>query len=210
MMTERRLKKSVIYAVYALGVVSLIGVVYLIEGAISNDKYSEDEEYQYVSETILEDTIPVISETATPSRPYRDENITVLKDYYDYKAEATEQEKSLIYHEGTYLQSSGVSYGKEEVFDVIAIKDGTVTEVTKDDLLGNIVQIKHNDETVSIYQSLSETAVEKDEIVTKGQTIGKSGTSNVNKDIGNHVHFELIVSGNTVDPETYFLENIQS
>ena len=48
-------------------------------------------------------------------------------------------------------------------------------------------------------------AVSKDEVVTRGQTIGKSGTSNVEKDLGNHVHFELIVAGNTVNPETYFL-----
>lgn len=209
-MTERRLKKSVIYAVYALGIVSLIGTIYLIEGAISNNKFESKDEFEYVSKTIFDTTVPVVAEVKTLTRPYKDSDITVLRNYYDHKADATSQEKSLIYYEGTYLQSSGVSYGRNDIFEVVSIKDGTVTEVKEDELLGNIVQIKHNDDTVSVYQSLSEVVVEKDEVVTRGQTIAKSGTSNVEKDLGNHVHFELIVSGNTINPEEYFAKNLQS
>lgn len=209
-MTERRLKKSVIYAVYALGIISLIGTIYLIEGAISKSNFTSDDEFEYVSKTIFDTTVPVVGEIQELTRPYKDSDVTILRAYYDYKADATSQEKSLIYYEGTYLQSSGVSYGKNDVFEVVSIKDGTVTEVKEDELLGKIVQIKHNDDTVSIYQSLSEVVVEKDEVVTRGQTIAKSGTSNVEKDLGNHVHFELIVSGNTVNPEEYFAQNLQS
>lgn len=209
-MTERRLKRSVIYAVYALGIISLIGTIYLIEGAMSNNSFKDDEEYDYVSKTVFDTTVPVVNEVKELTRPYKDQDITILRSYYDYKADSASQEKSLIYYEGTYLQSSGVSYGRNDIFEVVSIKDGTVTEVKEDELLGNIVQIKHNDDTVSIYQGLSEVVVEKDEIVTRGQTIAKSGTSNVEKDLGNHVHFELIVSGNTVNPEEYFSKNIQS
>jgi len=209
-MTERRLKRSVIYAVYALGIVSLIGTIYLIEGALSNNTFAIEQEYEYVSKTLFDNTVPVVVEVSPLTRPYKDSDITILRSYYDYKADASTQEKSLIYYEGTYLQSSGVSYGRNEIFEVVAIKDGTVTEVKEDELLGKIVQIKHNDDTVSIYQSLGEVVVEKDEIVVKGQTIAKSGTSNVEKDLGNHVHFELIVAGNTVNPEQYFSENIHN
>lgn len=209
-MTERRLKRSVIYAVYALGIISLIGTIYLIEGAMSSSNFVSDDEFEYVSKTIFDTTVPVVGEVKELTRPYKDSDITILRTYYDYKADSTSQENSLIYYEGTYLQSSGVSYGKNDIFEVVSIKDGTVVEVTEDELLGNIVQIKHNDDTVSIYQSLSEVVVEKDEIVTRGQTIAKSGTSNVEKDLGNHVHFELIVSGNTVNPEEYFSQNLQS
>ena len=34
--------------------------------------------------------------------------------------------------------------------------------------------------------------------------IGKSSTSNLDKDLGSHLYFELIVNGKTVDPENYF------
>ena len=209
-MTERRLKRSVIYAVYALGIVSLIGTIYLVEGALSNNTYVSDQKFEYVTKTIFDNPVPVVVEVSELTRPYKDSDIKVLRSYYDYKADSQSQENSLIYYEGTYLQNSGVSYGREEVFEVVAIKDGTVLEVKEDDLLGKIIQIKHKDDTVSIYQSLGEVAVEKDEVVVKGQTIGKSGSSNVEKDLGNHVHFELIVSGNTINPEQYFSENIKN
>ncbi len=209
-MTERRLKRSVVYTIYALGIISLIGTIYLIEGAMSNTSFEEPDFNSYVSKTIFDNTVPVVNELVTLTRPYKDSDVQILRSYYDYKADAESQEKSLIYYEGTYLQSSGVSYGREQVFEVVAIKDGTVTEVKEDELLGKIIQIKHNDDTVSIYQGLGEVTVEKDEVVVTGQTIAKSGTSNVEKDLGNHVHFELIVSGNTVNPEEYFQQNIKN
>lgn len=209
-MTERRLKRPVVYAIYALGVISLISTIYLIEGAMVNKKLEEPEDYSYVSKTIFDNAIPVVKEMITLTRPYKDSDVTILRTYYDYKADSASQENSLIYYEGTYLQSSGVSYGRSEIFEVVSIKDGTVIDVKDDELLGKIVQIKHNDDTISIYQGLSEYVVEKDEIVVRGQTIGKSGTSNVEKDLGNHVHFELIVSGNTINPEEYFLQNLQN
>lgn len=209
-MAERRLKRSVLYTIYAVGVVSLIGTIYLIEGAIGNTSYQADDDFKYVSKTVFDDAVPVVSEETAFVRPYKDGDVQILKTYYDYKATAEEQEKSLIYYEGTYLQSSGVSYGKSDIFEVVSIKDGTVIEVKDDELLGKVIQIKHADDSVSIYQGLSEVAVDKDEIVTRGQTIGKSGVSNVEKDLGNHVHFELIVSGSTVNPELYFQNQTQS
>lgn len=209
-MTERRLKRSVIYAVYALGIVSLIGTIYLVEGALSNTNFENYDMNTYVSKTIFDNPVPVVAEIETLTRPYKDSDITILRNYYDYKGDAKSQENSLIYYKETYLQSSGVSYGREEIFEVVSIKEGTVTDVKEDELLGKVVQIKHKDDTVSIYQSLGEVVVEKDEIVMRGQTIAKSGTSNVEKDLGNHVHFELIVSGNTVNPEQYFLENLKN
>lgn len=209
-MTERRLKRSVVYTIYALGIISLIGTIYLIEGAMSSTSFDGNDFNSYVSKTIFDNTVPVVNELVTLTRPYKDSDIQILRSYYDYKADASAQEKSLIYYEGTYLQSSGVSYGRDEIFEVVSIKDGTVVEVKEDELLGKVVQIKHNDGTVSIYQGLSEIVVEKDEIVVTGQTIAKSGTSNVEKDLGNHVHFELIVSGNTVNPEEYFAQNIKN
>lgn len=209
-MTERRLKRPVVYAIYALGVISLISTIYLIEGAMVNKNLEEPEDYSYVSKTLFDNTIPVVKEMITLTRPYKESDVNILRTYYDHKADSLSQENSLIYYEGTYLQSSGVSYGRNDIFEVVSIKDGTVIEVKDDELLGKIVQIKHNDDTISIYQGLSEYVVEKDEIVVIGQTIGKSGTSNVEKDLGNHVHFELIVSGNTINPEEYFSQNLHN
>ena len=131
-------------------------------------------------------------------------DVKVLKTYYDYKGEEKAQQNSLIYYENTYMQSSGISYGKDDIFDVISILPGTVEEVKEDEILGKVVKIKHNDNVISLYQCLSETTINKGDTVIQGQVIGQSGSCNLEKDIKNHVYFELIINNETVNPENYY------
>ena len=44
--------------------------------------------------------------------------------------------------------------------------------------------------------------------VLKSQVIAKSSTSNISKDLGNHLYFELIVDGKCVNPEDYYDKSI--
>ena len=69
----------------------------------------------------------------------------------------------------------------------------------EDELLGKIVEVKH-DKYVALYQSLSEVSVKKGDTIFQGQPIGKSGTNELDKSIGNHLHFELSYDGNIVNP----------
>lgn len=202
-MTERRLKKSVIYGVYSLGIIALIGTIYLIESSISKENFKEDDT-TYVSKTIFDDTIPVVADDVKILRPYSDAEIKMVKSYYDYQADEESQKNSIIFHEGTYMQSSGVAYGGKENFEVKSVLDGTVVDVKEDKLLGKIVEIKHSNDLISVYQSLSEVTVTKDTVVKQGDVIGKSGTSTISNELGNHLYFELIVKGTTVNPEQYF------
>ena len=202
-MTNRKLKKPVVFGLY-IGTFLLlfIGIFFLEEATVNNDLNEDD--YNYVSRTIIDDSIPVINTKNTLIRPYTNGDIKIVKNFYDYQAEADEQQKSIIVHDKTYLQNSGVSYGFENVFDVVSVLDGTVTKVNKDDLLGNIVEITHDNDIISIYQSLSEVNVKENDVVNQGQSIGKSGTSNISTDLGNHLYFELIVKGSIVNPEKYY------
>lgn len=207
-MKQRRLKKSVIPFMY-VGVIALVlGCAYLIEGFVNQEGFKDDDHYGYVSKTIFDNTEPVVNTDVVVMRPYTDPEIKVLKDYYDYKADTSKQENSLIYYESTYLQNSGISFGGKDNFDVTAILDGTVTSVKEDKILGNIVEIKHDKNLISIYQSLSAVNVKNGDVMKQGQVIGKSGTSNVEKDLGNHLHFELIDNGQTVNPNDYFDKKI--
>lgn len=79
-----------------------------------------------------------------------------------------------------------------------------IQNIKEDNLLGKTVDIKHNNEIISIYQSLGEVKVKKDDVVKQGDIIGKSGTSNFSKDLGDHLHFELIYKGQAVNPEEYY------
>ena len=148
-------------------------------------------------------TTPVISESDIIINPYYAENVKVGKSYYDYKGEEESQQKSLIVNDNTYYQNMGTDFVAEDVFDVVAILSGTVENVKEDDTVGKVVEIKHDNGLVSIYQSLSEVTVKKGDIITKGQSIGKSGTNTLDKDLGNHLHLEIYENGNAVNPENY-------
>lgn len=195
------LKPFVLPTVYSLIIVALIASVYFT----TKPNQEVEENYTYVSGAILEEYVPVVNTSSETIvlRPYTSESVTIGKNYYDYKGQEDEQKNSIIYHENTYLQNTGIDYVQNEVFEVISILDGEVIEVGDKELLGKSITIRHNNEIISVYQSLSEVNVKKGDKVTAGQVIGKSGTCQLNKDLGNHLHFELTVNGAIVDPEDY-------
>lgn len=202
MKRKLKLKPFVIPAVYCLLVVGLLVSIF-----ISMQATDHKDNNTYVSGTILDENIPVVNVTNPDTivgKPYNSENITIGRDYYDYNSTEEEQKKSIVYHEGIYLQNTGVDYVATDVFDVISILDGEVVEVKEEELLGKSVTIKHNNGSISVYQSLSEVSVQKGNKVTQGQVIGKSGTCTLGSDLGNHLHFELTIGGKTVDPENYY------
>lgn len=207
-MTNRRIKRPVLYGIYAFIFVAVLGILYMVDSFMNKTTFNNDENYDYVSDTVIEDDVPVVSTKEILIRPYTDASVTIKKDYYDYKATSEKQENAIIFYQNTYIQNSGVAYASNNVFDVVAVLDGTVNDVKEDELLGKIIEIKHDNNVISVYQSLSEVKVKKGDTVTQGMVIGKSGTSNISKDLGNHLHFELIINGSNVNPESYYDKNI--
>ena len=102
------------------------------------------------------------------------------------------------------MQNSGIDYTGSTEFDVVSILDGTVISVSDDDILGTSIQIKHSNDLVSVYQSMSNVTVKENDTVTQGTVLGKSGESNISSDLGNHLHFELYHQGSVVNPEEYY------
>ena len=61
-MTERKLKKSVVYSLYALSVIAFFGGIYLLEGVFSSKNLdNKKDDFNYVSNTIFESELPVVS-----------------------------------------------------------------------------------------------------------------------------------------------------
>lgn len=210
-MRRRKLKPYVLPTLMILAITSVIFGTAMLSNSLrksNNDDY--DTPISYVTSTILDEEQAVINETSTMINPYTDTTVTIGKNYYDYKADAETQEKSIVYHDNTYLQNSGTDFVSENVFDVVAVLDGNVTDVKEDETLGKVVEIKNENGYISIYQSLSEVSVKKGDIVTQGQVIGKSGTNELDKDMGNHLHFELYVNGQVVDPTLYLNKEIET
>lgn len=206
-MRKRKLKKYVLPTI----IMTFSFIVVLTVAIITKDNknLSKEDNITYVSNTIISQDMAVINTTKKIINPYTDQSVTIGKNYYNYKAESAEQEKSIIYHENTYIQNSGVDFVYDKTFDVVAVLDGEVTNVKEDEILGKIIEISHNNEYVSIYQSLSEANVKKGDIISQGQVIGKSGKNELDKELGNHLHFEMYVGGQTVDPLLYLNKDVQ-
>ncbi len=207
-MKRRKLKPYVLPTIMTLAIVSVMFGTAMLRSNLQKDT-SEDELTSYVTSTVLEEEQPVIKESTMMINPYTDTTVSIGKNYYDYKADAETQEKSIVYHDNTYMQNSGTDFVGEKVFDVVAVLDGSVTDVKEDETLGKVVEIKHENGYISIYQSLSEVSVKKGDMVTQGQVIGKSGTNELDKDMGNHLHFELYVNGTVVNPTLYLNKELQ-
>lgn len=206
--TKYYLLQGIIVSIVAL--ICLLGYAVTQSLSVTEDTYNDN--LDYVSYEILTDNVMPVSteEEQTPMgiiRPYTDNTVEIGKSYYDYEAEEKSQEDAIIYYENTYIQNTGVDYVSENVFEVNAIADGTVLSVTTDDIVGTTIKIEHNNEMISVYQSVNDVKVKEKDQVSQGQVIATSGTNNISSDLGNHLHFELYNKNILVNPEDFFANN---
>lgn len=208
-MKKRRLKPFVkISAIGVFLIVCLISIVSLSDNKTNTVSKTSDD-FTYVNDYIFDNYYPVVNQEEKLVKPYTSEKVSIYKNFYDKDATEEEQKNSIIYHEGIYMQNSGVDYKSDEQFDVVSSLSGTVTNVTDDTLLGKTVEIRNSSEIIIVYQSLGEVLVKKGDNVTQGQIIAKSGTCTLNSDVDNGLHFEMYKNGSVINPEKYYNKSIK-
>ncbi len=201
MKKKLRLKRFVLPMIYVILVFVFVMSTYAVFSA-RND--IPEEEINYVSNIIWSNDTPVVSTDKVLQKPYSNEKVTIGRYYYNYKDESKNQQNAIIFYEGSYMQNTGVDYILDEKFEVLSVFDGTITKVENNEMVGKTVEVKHSNNIISVYQGLSEVNVKEGDTVTQGTKIGTSGTSKVNNNLGNHLHFELYVDGQVVNPEDCF------
>lgn len=207
-MSKRKLRKLFVPSIYVMAIFVFCMCLYLVQRLFNNDTFV-DENMQYVDSEIVTENIyiPVVNEVSVIMRPYLNDSVYISKSFYNYLDESSNQENSIVFFEGTYMQNSGVDYKFKEKFDVISILDGTVVEVSENAILGKTIKIKHDNDIISIYQCLDGVNINENDIVLRGQVIGNSGTSTLYNSEFN-LHFELYVDGKNVNPEEYYNRSI--
>ncbi len=98
-------------------------------------------------------------------------------------------------HTGTDI---GASYGAA----IVAANAGTITLAGWNSGYGNCVIIDHGGGKATLYGHMSSYSVSAGQVVTKGQRIGSVGSTG--NSTGPHLHFEILINGNAVDPMQYF------
>ena len=196
-----------------IAILSVVGCILLT--IMSINKYlTESEKFDYSINGLIDNEVkPVQGEDNTKNnvkviKPFRNEKVTIGRGFYDFEGEQTNQEKSIIFYENTYMQNSGVDYVSDEVFDVISVLAGKVISVDTDEVLGNIVKIEHDKNIITTYQGIDKVALKVGDVISQGTIVGVSGKSLVNSNYTTSLHFEVNYKGELIDPEKFYSLNV--
>ena len=97
----------------------------------------------------------------------------------------------------------GIDIGAPRGSAVMAADSGMVTEARYAGNYGNCVRIDHGGGSmVTLYAHLSQILVKVGDVVTKGQVIGKVGSTG--RSTGNHLHYEVRINGKQVNPIQFY------
>lgn len=134
------------------------------------------------------------------------EQAQIDKEFYDEKASEDKQEAAMIVYGSTYQPNRGIDITMKDAkdFEVVAALSGTVSKVEDDSVLGNVIEIQHEDGVVTQYQSIKDYKVSVGDKVKQGQVIATASTSQLNEKAKTHLYFEIRKDNIAVNPVSYF------
>jgi murein DD-endopeptidase MepM/ murein hydrolase activator NlpD len=103
-------------------------------------------------------------------------------------------------HEGLEGEHPGLDVAVASDSYIRASGGGTVVDVGEDAVYGRFVVIEHGDGYSTLYGHASATLVSLGQQVRERQVIALSGSTG--RSTGPHLHFEVLVDGEPVDPLT--------
>ncbi|MBW7475027.1 M23 family metallopeptidase [Paenibacillus oenotherae] len=152
---------------------------------------------------INEETLEVASSNETLQWPVLNHaELIVTAPFYDASASSEQRQAAMIQTGNTYTPHMGIdlSSKNDKSFDVMAALSGKVTVAEQHPLIGSIIEMKHADGIVTVYQSVSDVQVKVGDEVKQGTLIAKAGRSELEKELGTHLHFEVRENGKAVNP----------
>jgi murein DD-endopeptidase MepM/ murein hydrolase activator NlpD len=105
----------------------------------------------------------------------------------------------------TWRAHLGVDYAAPVGTPVRSVGDGVVEFAGVQNGFGNVVKVKHQNQTSTVYAHLSKIQVRPGQSVSQGQNVGLVGMTGWST--GPHLHFEYRVNGQYRDPQTVARRN---
>jgi murein DD-endopeptidase MepM/ murein hydrolase activator NlpD len=102
---------------------------------------------------------------------------------------------------GRLSMHKGVDFAAKPGSDVVAVAAGVVTSSGRKNGYGNVVEISHADGYVTLYAHNQKNLVQVGDLVQRGQTIAKVGSTG--RSTGYHVHFEVLHNGMVINPASF-------
>ncbi|MEK3696667.1 M23 family metallopeptidase [Paenibacillus sp. FSL R10-2199] len=128
--------------------------------------------------------------------------VEVVKPYYDENGTEENHVAAMVQYNNTFITNTGIDIAREDnkTFDVKAALSGEVTRVEDVAVLGKVIEVASPGDLKTVYQSLSDTKVKQGDEVKQGDTLATAGQNELEKGLGNHVHFEVHEDGKIVNP----------
>jgi len=128
--------------------------------------------------------------------------VEVTVPFYEQSATDQEKQQALVQAGTTFIPHTGLDFAKPDnsAFEVVAALSGKVTLAGSHPTNGYQIEITHDDGIVTRYESLSDIKVKEGDEVKQGTIIAKAGRSELEKDMGVHLHFEVRENGIPISP----------
>lgn len=140
-------------------------------------------------------TIAVNTNTTTFVAPM--ENASVVKDFSNKELQYNNTLKQWEIHKALDIASDTSS-------SVLAIANGTVTNVYNNYLEGGVIEITHENGIKSVYKSVNDVSVKLGDYVKGGDIIASVSTNMARENAtGAHLHFEMYKNEISINPNDY-------
>ncbi|GAB1432537.1 M23 family metallopeptidase [Spirochaetota bacterium] len=103
--------------------------------------------------------------------------------------------------DGYHRMHNGVDLAAPKGSSVLASREGLVSKISSDSVLGLYIVLDHGSGLSSMYGHLDSVLVELNQKVNSGNIIATVGSSGLST--GSHLHFEIRLDGSARDPSTY-------
>ncbi|MBQ4546343.1 MAG: peptidoglycan DD-metalloendopeptidase family protein [Oscillospiraceae bacterium] len=152
------------------------------------------------------DNLPYeVYEPAPPAEQPEKPEITEIEDIgFDFVSPVEKGWIAVTF--GGYKGHTGTDVSAESGIgtDILAVADGEVVKVKRDNTgYGYHIIINHGNGVQTCYAHCSELLVELGQEVEAGEVVAKMGATG--NSTGIHLHFELLINGEYVDPEKYII-----
>lgn len=190
-------KKWVFPAVYMAAAAIILTLLWVYQNSGATPENSVDAPKVTQEQGKDGETQPVNAgvSSETLRLPFADEaNVEVVRPFFDSEADNEAKQAAVVQTStGEYSLHTGVDYAAKDnqPFDVVAALSGIVTRAETDPVAGKLVEITHPDGLITVYQSLTDVMVAKGAEVKQGDKIASAGRSELERDLGYHVHFEV-------------------
>ena len=128
--------------------------------------------------------------------------VEVVKPYYDENGTEENHVAAMVQYNNTFVTNTGIDIARSDnkTFDVKAALSGEVTRVEDVAVLGKVIEVTSPGDLKTVYQSLGDTKVKQGDEVKQGDTLATAGRNEMEKSLGNHVHFEVHEDGKIMNP----------